>query len=192
MYLLLPFINEGIKNINKTTFRNIIIFFVLFYSIYQTIAKIFRKNGFMFLNNGYSIMWLIVLYIIGAYFGKYEKNENKECFCYFLSLSLIYFFSSLITASVYFNIRENNKYIPNKLLINYLSPTILCQAISLLSLFSKLNISNNNCRKIITFFNPLNFGSIIIHGRLFPTKNKITKFLFNPINISILYSERIN
>ena len=181
MYLLLPFINEGIKNINKTTFRNIIIFFVLFFSIYQTIAKIFRKNGFIFLNDGYSIIWLTILYIIGAYFGKYEKNETKKCFCYFFALSLIYLFFSFITASVYFNAIKYNNYIKKDLLINYLSPTILFQAISLLLLFSKLNINNNYCQKIINFFNPLNFSAILIHGRLFPTKNKITKFLFNPI-----------
>ena len=119
MYLLLPFINEGIKNINKSTFRNIVIFFVLFFSIYQTIAKIFRKDGFIFLSNGYSIIWLTVLYIIGAYFGKYENNENKVCFCYFFALNLLYFFFSFITVSVYFNIKKYNQYIPNNLLITF-------------------------------------------------------------------------
>lgn len=181
MYLLLPFINEGIKNINKTTFRNIIIFFVLFFSIYQTIAKIFRTKGFVFLNEGFSIFWLTVLYIIGAYIGKYEKNETKKSFCYFFALSLIYLFFSFITALVYFNMKKYNSYIPNTFLINYLSPTILFQAISLLLLFSKLNISNKYCQKIIDFFNPLNFSVILIHGRIFLTKNKLTKFLFNPI-----------
>ena len=72
MYLLLPFINFGINSVNSSFHKNSVIFFILFYSIYYVISKIVDlNNNFNFLNGGYSSMWLIILYIIGAYFGKY-------------------------------------------------------------------------------------------------------------------------
>ena len=72
MYLLLPFINCGIISVKRSFHRNLVIFFILFYSAYSIIAKIKRYNLNLFLYNGYSAMWLIILYIIGAYFGKYK------------------------------------------------------------------------------------------------------------------------
>ena len=181
LYLFLPFINEGLKNINKKTFRNIIIFFILFLSIYQTISKIFQKEGFVHLNNGYSISWLAILYIIGAYFGKYENKKKEVGFSFFLIFILLYFICSFITICFFFGLIELS-FLPNNFLINYTSPTILFQAISLLKIFSEIKINNNYIKKVISFFNPLNFSVILIHGRLFPINNKMTKFLFNTVN----------
>ena len=71
MYLFLPFINEGIKNLNKKTYRNIVLFLIGFYNFYNIISALFTKKDYNFLLNGYSTLWLIILYIIGGFFGKY-------------------------------------------------------------------------------------------------------------------------
>ena len=61
MYLFLPFINYGINNINLKTYRNLIYFFVLFFSVYTIISSIIiKKSIFHFLNGGYTAMWLII------------------------------------------------------------------------------------------------------------------------------------
>lgn len=44
MYPFLPFINDGINNINRASFRNIIIILICFFSIYDIIVKIIFGN----------------------------------------------------------------------------------------------------------------------------------------------------
>lgn len=178
MYLFLPFINEGIKNLNKNILRNIVIFFILFFSFYHVIAKIIKKTEYNFLNNGYSTTWLVILYIIGGFFGKYViNNEKKAKIKYYIFWIIMYLFLSFFTFKVFLKNNQFKKYIPNNLFIDYLSPTILFQAISLLMLFSKLNVKNIFIQNIINFISPLNFSVILIHGDLFQTRNTfINKF----------------
>ena len=180
MYLFLPFINEGIKNINKNILRNIVIFYILFFSFYHIIAKIVKKTEYNFLNNGYSTTWLVILYIIGGFFRKYViNNEKKAKIKYYFFWIFMYLFFSFFTLGVFLKIINFRNYIPNKLFIDYLSPTILFQAISLLMLFSKINVKNIFIQNIINFLNPLNFSVILIHGDLFQTKNKFIRNFFN-------------
>ena len=96
MYLLLPFINFGINSLNRIFHKNSIIFFIFFYSFYYLIAKIVDiDSNFNFLNDGYSSLWLILLYIIGANFGKYIINNDQYKNTFFLfSYLLIFFFQN--------------------------------------------------------------------------------------------------
>ena len=180
MYLFLPFINEGIKNLNKNILRNIVIFFILFFSFYNVIAKIIKKTEYNFLNYGYSTTWLIILYIIGAFFGKYvvdcEKISKIEYYFFWI---FIYLFFSFFTFGIFMKIIKYKNCIPNNLFIDYLSPTILFQAISLLMFFSKIKVKNIFIQNIINKINSLNFSVILIHGRLLQSKNVFTKTLFN-------------
>ena len=178
MYVLLPFINCGISSLNNSSHKNTIIFFILFYTIYYMIAKILNLNGdFNFLNYGYSSMWLVILYIIGAYYGKYIiiKKENKN----FLVYLLMFLFSTFLSSELYFGLIKAKVKNNHDMLINYLSPTMLIQAVSLVMIYSKLNIKNKLLIKIISFLVPLNFSAQLIHARLFQTNIKIIKFFFN-------------
>ena len=71
MYLLLPFINKGIECLEKKTYKKIVLIFIFLYSFYHIFGVCIGKNNSLFLNDGYSGMWLTIIYIIGAYFGKY-------------------------------------------------------------------------------------------------------------------------
>ena len=157
-------------NLNNNNFRNLIIFILLFNSIYDMIGLIIlkKKTNFNFLNSGYSAMWLTLLYIIGGYLGKYifSKNKIKSSF-YFIIWILIYIFSSFFTFAIFFILLKKQSTIPSLLLINYLSPTIIMESISLIFIFSRLNIKINVLKKIIVFFTPLTFNTTLIHVRLF-------------------------
>ena len=104
MYLLLPFINFGINSLNRTFLKNSVAFFILFYPIYYLISIIVEiDSNFNFLNNGYSSMWLIILYIIGAFFGKYIIiNEQYKNYFYFYLF--IFFFSTFLSSEIYFKL----------------------------------------------------------------------------------------
>jgi len=171
LYLFIPFLNFGINNFNKNKYRNIIFFYILFFSFYNILGHIlyFKTNDIHFLNNGYSAQWLIVLYIIGGYLGKYviinKSNINLKNFVFYL---FIYLFSAFLSSELYFFLINIKSQINRKtFLIDYLSPTIIIEALSLLMIFSKLSINNKFLIKFISFFTPLTLNITLIHLRLF-------------------------
>ena len=87
-------------------------------------------------------MWLIILYILGAYFGKFIIINKKNNIIYFIFCILIYIFCSFLSLEIFFYLLKTKNTIRKALLISYLSPTILFQAISSIMLFSKLDIQN--------------------------------------------------
>ena len=179
MYLFVPFLNEGIKNLNKKTFRNIIIFYIFFFSIYDVVC-IFKKTiPYHQLNKGFSALWLIILYIIGSYFGKYiiNKNNNKNIF-YFSKWFLIFLFLTTFNFKLQLMLINKKKDFRLSLFKKYINPIVLFQAISLLMFFSKLKIKSNSLKKLISFFTPLVFGVLLFHSRIIHLKIKIINNFF--------------
>ena len=188
MYLLLPFINYGIMNLDRKIYKSIVLFFFLFYSVYNIIAIILiKKTNYHFLNSGYSAFWLIILYIIGGYYGKHIL-ENKKSLSFLknsffiIILIFIYLGSSFFSSEINFILLKKKSIIKNQLFIDYLSPTMLLQAISLIILFSRLNIKNKWIIKLISFFTPLTFNITLIHIRLFDENIPIISKFFRYVN----------
>ena len=180
MYLFLPFINYGINLLDRKVYRNLIIFFITFFLIYNCFAKIYGNADYHFLNNGYSSKWLAILYIIGAYYGKYY-NEAKFGIISFIVYLSIYICSSIFSFEFKFS-KKLPKTIPRGLFINFLSPTMIFQSLSLLAIFSRIKIKNKLLTSIISFITPLNFSVYIIHLRLFKEKTKYILKFSNYIN----------
>ena len=75
MFLFLPVINKGLESINKSqlkvTFLSFIFFFVILNDYINPTNDIFKEYG------GFSVIWFLRNFIIGAYFGKF-KNDNEN------------------------------------------------------------------------------------------------------------------
>ena len=176
MYFFLPFIINSIKSMNKCLYGKIISCLLFIHSIYHTIINFnIGYTNFDFIDNGYSSLWLLILYIFGAYLGKYLLNKTQ--FFSKIFLFSIYLFSSFITSEYIFYSLEKYKF-PNKLFLQYFSPTIIIQALSLIYFFFNLNITNKYLIKIILFFNPLNFNVTLIHSKIFQFKTQLIKKFF--------------
>ena len=133
MYLFLPFINCGINDIDRVSIRNFIIILICFFSIYDIIVTIMiNRNNYNYLNSGYSPIWLIILYIIGGYLGKFIVRIQKNKIMNYIFWVLIYFVSSLFSYYVFLILLKKKYKISYKLFICYISPTILIQALSLI------------------------------------------------------------
>ena len=189
LYLFIPLLNFGINNLNRKIYRNLIFFYFLFFSFYYIIGLILNgyRKDFIFLNEGYSTNWLIILYIIGGYLGKYIFiNKNYKSFKYFIICFLIYIFLAFITSESFFILDSiNSRFYNKKLLYNYLSPTIIFEALSLIMMFSKLSI-NKFIIKIISFFTPLTLNITLMHLRLF-TERIITFNWLKKIKSNIIF-----
>ena len=175
MYLFLPFINFGIKLLNIKTFRNLIYFYILFFSIYYLVSAVCEKTDYNFLIDGFSSSWLTILYIIGSYFGKYIleslNKTNKLINCFYL---INYIGFSFLSSEIFFITGK-------KFLISYLSPTILFQALSLVRVFYSFKIANKHIIKIIKFMTPLVFSTTLIHSIIFGLRIKKILTLFESI-----------
>ena len=191
MYLFLPFLNIGINNLNRKVYKNIVFSLIGFFSFYNIIAVLFNKKNYNFLINGYSTLWLIILYIIGGYLGKYIiKGKINSDMKYFFIFIFIYLGSSFFSSEFSFLLinTKNKKY--KNLFINYLSPTILFQALSLIMIFSRLKINNKFIINIISFLSPLTFSTLIIHCVLFNRNFYIMASFFKfvkSINYNIIF-----
>ena len=161
MYLFFPFINKSINSLDKEYYTKFFYFFLFFYSFYHTITKVtLGSKSFDFTYEGYSSIWLLILYIIGAFLGRFHIHKVPNSNIYFF---LIYLISSLITSTCIF-------FKGSKIFMNYLSPTIIMQSIALIYFFSNIKIRSIYVKKIILFFNPLNFNVTLIHSNIFHSK----------------------
>lgn len=170
LFLLMPILNAGINNCDKKYFKNILLMLVII------IICSFKYQDVFLLNNGYSTLWLIILYIIGAYIKKYNpfKNINKNIFMLIFILSNFFIFLSKIFLET---IRNNNGIINDvNIFINYTSLPIIISSIFLFLFFERSNIKENNLIKI---FSKHAFFSYIIHCNPFVWENLIkNSFIF--------------
>ena len=171
MFLFLPIINKGLEIINESQLKIAFVSFIFFF----VILKDYFKNDIFKENNGNSVLWFLIFYITGAYFGKFKNDNNNisriKKYIYCLIYILIYIISTyLCIQSPYFIINTNN---PNfkdkiKLLIKLVfvfrntSIVEVLQSISIVLFLTSIKY-NKYIAKIITFIGPLVFGVYLIH-----------------------------
>lgn len=159
LFFFMPILNLIIENAPRKVLKTSAVFIIIvFCCIGRLSTKVANLNG------GYSVLWLAVLYLLGAYIKKYEllsKLSPLKC--------LIGFFSCVVLTSisriVLFNISrivfgEGGR--GTNLLVAYTSPTILLSAIFLVCLFIKIKVGNK-AKNIIAFLSPMAFGVYLIH-----------------------------
>ena len=170
MYLFLPVINKGIAYLTKSELRNVFMSLIFIYIIEKDIMNPIRDPFRMY--NGNSIIWLLICFIMGAYFGKFKHNYHgfKHYFFYILYINVFYFSTYFCYNISFYPIENINGYYKKKLMI-YLKRVFICricsvpmifQSISVLLFLTQINY-NNYLAKIITFIGPLTFGVYLIH-----------------------------
>ena len=189
MYLFLPIINNGIANISKGDLKIIILSFLGIFIVWRD----YMTNGDPFkFANGHSVVSFLVLYIIGAYLGKYKIDINRFLFkLIFCCVCVIVFFSSSLLCfylSYYRGKYSNLKIIikMKQLLCQRInSIAMISQAISIILFFSQIKYPKF-IGKIITFLGPLTFGVYLIHVHEYIISNFFSNlFIKDPYNLSL-------
>lgn len=151
LMLLIPFINVGISTIAREMHMLIC---VLIFVLAMLLPHFLFTTPFG-LNGGYSTIWLMLLYIIGAYIGKYGtsfKNNKNVAIIIFVICNGLAFLSSHIPV------------LKSLDWISYTSPTAFGSAIALLMFFSELEINADELiGQIILFVSPSAFSIYLIH-----------------------------
>ncbi len=180
LFFLIPALNIIVKKLPQKNLRAVII---------SVLLLCFVSLGFgtdvFAVGNGYSTIWLAVLYVLGGYLKKYETLKEIKV----IYAVLIYGLCVLITWTT-------KVVIESDVLVNYLSPTMVLASIALFAFFAKLKPNRVAC-KIISKVSPLAFGVYLIHVHPFIWKvmtYKLTwilngscvKLIFGVLGISLL------
>ena len=193
MYLFLPVINTGLESINKSKLKIAVLSFIFVFIV----MKDYINPSFdpFQLNKGYSVLWLLIFYITGAYFGKFNKNNNvikKEI--KIIIYILIFYYSTYLCIKLPnypINYYSNKQRIKNKIkiflnsifIMRVNSFAMILQSLSIMLFLTIINY-NKYIAKIITFIGPLTFGIFLIHEN-----NMIRKIMIS--NIFENYSSQL-
>ena len=159
LYLLSPYINILISNLDQKQHRNLLILLIIMYSIIATIT-----NQQTFGNTGFSIIHFIFLYILGAYLKKYPIKENIH-FKYYTEKKKLFIFLGVFIFMGTFNFLlyefvdnllkvEQGRTITylctliKKNLYYYQNPILLIQSVAYFLMFETINIKNKFINKI--------------------------------------------
>jgi len=194
MYLFLPVINKGIESLNKSELRMVFISIIFIFII---VKDYLNPNADPFIiSNGNSVLWLLICYLTGAYFGKFKHDYHgiKKYIHYFAYIIVFYYSTILCYKNSNKPIMYDNGYFKFNLKIflknifveRLSSVPMILQSICVLLLFTEIKY-NKYLSKIITFIGPLTYGIYLIHDNVLIREN-IIKHLFknDPYNLPLI------
>ena len=177
MMCFIPFLNLGIEKIDKLFFQKILKGIFFMYILLPVIVKcLLRANinidPITFIQ-GYSAIWLCVLYLFGAYIRKYVDYKNigkKKSFFCFILMSALNFISKMIM--------EQTGHFPfANVLVDYTSPTVFIGSLALLLFFANVEINNIKLKNIIITLSNATLGVYLLHDN-YMIRNTIVSRLF--------------
>lgn len=151
LYLLAPFLNKMIRNLDQKDHRNLLLIMIGAFSMIPSI--VFFSGESLGINSGYSLIWFLLLYFLAAYIRKYEVKVNKTW------LILLFLGASLIS----FIVKIVQQLVLHKELINlykYSSITVLVASTALFMTFIQMKPKHH---RIWQLLGSCTFGVFLIH-----------------------------
>lgn len=157
MFFFIPIMNAAVQNLEKKQLSFSLVGILLLFSAYA--AQ--QKTDVFLLNHGYHVLWLMILYILGAYLRKYNPFEQVKAGVWLL----VYGAMVLLSWGVFLLNTHRSSLEPNGTYLNlveFTSPTMVVAAAALLLVFSRIRIPDF-AEKLIRFVSPLTFSVYLIH-----------------------------
>lgn len=150
LLFLIPLLDFLLDNLNQKDCTITVLLLIAIFSIYGTFSKVFG-DPFM-LADGYSVLWLCMLYFLGAWMKKYNILN-------IISSKVLIVGILLNTTFVWICFC----WVPlGGLLVSYISPFILFNAVFFLNVFARLDFGILE-KQMIAWISPATFGVYIIH-----------------------------
>lgn len=158
VFFFMPFMNHLINTLDQRAAKTLVLTMLVVFSVLPTVLL---KDMFS-TKDGYSPLWIGVLYLTGAYLGKYGIGNHGKKFW-----AGIYLGSVLISVAGKLILERLSGVIPfipsyATALVNYCSPFMVLAGVALLMLFSQLQL-HKGAERLIAFFAPLSFSVYLIH-----------------------------
>ncbi|WP_373756646.1 acyltransferase [Streptococcus ferus] len=148
--VFMPFLNLGLSKLKTKDLKQLVIFAIIFFSVLPALFNT-KVDEFSFAK-GFSMNWLIVLYIIGAYLRRLDlKRVFKKRTLLLLALSsmTVTFFAKFLIGDIWYW---------------YTSPSLLAAALSVFIFFATLDIkADSRLMAVIKFLAPATLGVYLFH-----------------------------
>lgn len=159
MFFFVPFFNRCIAEWDRQTCKRLIFSLILVFSVLPTIFM----TDLAVTAGGYSVLWLSVLYLIGAYIRKYQLETTLHpivSFLGYLGCAFLTWLAKLIAELV----TKHFTGIPShgEKFVNYTAPSVLFCGIFLVLCFTRLSFKKP-MQSILRFFAPVSFGVYLLH-----------------------------
>ena len=151
MFFFIPFMNILVDKLTRNQGRLLVYTIFILFSFIPTMF-----NGDTYLTSyGYSALWLAMMYLVGAYFSKFEVQKEFKWWVlviiFIASTTFTFFWRKIPIGLDFFDS-----------FLSYTSPTILINGMCLVLLFSMFKFHKPS-KMAIKFFVPLAFSVYIIH-----------------------------
>lgn len=177
LFLLMPLLNAAIDNLSRENLSRLLflgfLVFAFIPSLQTGLEPTLRPSDPFAINNGYSTLWLMLLYLFGACMKKYSWGESlpvRKAFGLYVLMVLISWGSKLalewLTGRIFGEPRYGN------LLISYLSPTMVLAAVFLFLAFRNMALHPRFCQ-VVAALSPAAFGVYLIHEHPYVRENFI-------------------
>ncbi len=161
LYLLAPFMAIGLRRTNKKQTFGLVIILLLCFS---RVLKYLFPNMVMHDEQGYGIIWMIVVFVIAIYIRRFVPVNVKRRWLYFgvyIGASALTVGGTFLLAFVYNTTGHLDNFI--NYLYGYNSPTVIAASVGLFLFFRTLNIRAEGFGKVVLFVAPLTFGIYLLH-----------------------------
>ncbi|EGJ72051.1 putative transmembrane protein [Bacteroides coprosuis DSM 18011] len=171
LYLLSPVLNSFVEKADKLTFRNVLVAFFIFQTIYGWIS-----NAAVFFEMGYSTISFIGLYLLARYVRIHESQmTNMPSFFYIL----IYLFFSFILSFISFGGIYFDFIVISARMYSYINPIVILSVLSLLLFFNSLCVKS----RVINWFAASSFAVFLLHSNPNILQNYFVRY------VKIIYNQ---
>ena len=175
MYILSPFLNKLINNINKKEYQKLLIILIICFSIISMLPDAYTLDS----SHGYGIIWFICLYLIAGYIRIYDIPNKLKLNKSFYFLLIYFIFGIIVTIGMLASDIIGNylgKVTFRDKFISYNNIFILIESIALFMYFKQLDIKSSKLIKVIEFIAPLTLAVYLIHEQ-----SQLRTVLYNKI-----------
>lgn len=178
LFILTPFLNKAIQNCSEMFLKKLFLVIIVVFSVLNTFVGIFN------LSNGYSFIWLMLLYILGAIIKKCDIGKNVKWYKLVFWLIFLHIITYIFKMHP-FEFKYNNFSLKGNSFTLYTSPTMLAISLVYIILFSNLKFDIKS-EKLIGFFSGTTFAVYLINDNNVVRKNIISNLFSNLYNYPIL------
>ena len=175
LMFFIPLINLLTKRIDRKEFNILLILCFLLFSLLPTL---FHADPAI-TKQGFSFLWIAVLYIVGSYVKKYSLDaiiSTKIALKGFIMCCIITYLSKIVIDFITLLMFGKSRF--GNFLLSYISPLIILAAVFLVLGFANMKVGNNT-KKFLSIFAPASFGVYLFHEEPLIRKLLITnKFSF--------------
>lgn len=157
LLLAMPLLNAWVRELTKEQCRRcvwILLALITFLSI----------NDLFGLSGGYSAIWLMILYLIGALMKKGEflaSLKKRWCVLIIVALALAVWGVKMLDGKLSGDLLLT---VAKPFAISYVSPTVLFSAILWVRMFSNMKIKNERFIRVIKWAAPCAFGIFLLNS----------------------------